>query len=202
MAKGFEHAPQLGKALQSVRKSRQLTLADLSERSGVSKSMLSQIERGTVNPTVAVLWNLTHTLGVDIGDFLKRADGQEHDASAHIEHLKDYLTPTISSADGKCVLRILSPQYPLPPAEWYEVIVEAGGELDSDPHIEGTNEHLTVLEGKLEVRLPERSIALGKGETLRYSADKPHCIANPAKRLARAMLVVIQPPPDSSKSLI
>ena len=44
-------APELGGALQAIRKERKLTLEQLADRSGVSKSMLSQIERGKVNPT-------------------------------------------------------------------------------------------------------------------------------------------------------
>ena len=74
--------------------------------------------------------------------------------------MKEYSTPTISSADGKCLLKILSPQHPLPPAEWYEMTIEAGGKLESDAHLQGTMEHLTVQSGRLQVRLPTHEMTL------------------------------------------
>lgn len=48
-------APNLGPKLQAIRKEKSLTLEQLAERSSVSKSMLSQIERGQANPTFATL---------------------------------------------------------------------------------------------------------------------------------------------------
>jgi transcriptional regulator with XRE-family HTH domain len=55
--------PRVGAALQALRGSRGLSLDDLSKRAGVSKSMLSQIERNQANPTVAVVWRLANALG-------------------------------------------------------------------------------------------------------------------------------------------
>ncbi|HAJ19552.1 MAG TPA: hypothetical protein DCL95_05730, partial [Rhodospirillaceae bacterium] len=60
--------PQLGAIVRKARKQHRLTLEQVSERSGVSKSMLSQVERGTVNPTFAVVWNLMQSLGLDMAD--------------------------------------------------------------------------------------------------------------------------------------
>src|SRR5690606_32434074 len=98
--------PQLGAALQQARKLRQLTLDQLAQRSGVSKSMLSQIERGKANPTFVILWNLTQALGVDIGALVDQVvpRAQRRDV---IDHVKSYSTPVIKSADGLCELKIL-----------------------------------------------------------------------------------------------
>ena len=59
-------APPLGPHIQQIRKARRLTLEQLAAASGVSRSMLSQIERGQANPTFATLWNLTRALNIDI----------------------------------------------------------------------------------------------------------------------------------------
>ena len=56
--------PLLGPRLHQLRKRKKLTLDELAVMSGVSRSMLSQIERGQTNPTFATLWNLTRALGV------------------------------------------------------------------------------------------------------------------------------------------
>ena len=91
-------APQIGPTLRRHRKSRSLTLEGLAELSGVSKSMLSQIERGRANPTLAVLWSLTRALKLDFADLLKA--GAQHSEGEVIEVTSDSHTPEIKSADG------------------------------------------------------------------------------------------------------
>jgi transcriptional regulator with XRE-family HTH domain len=182
--------PELGRRLLALRKNRRLTLDRLAAASGVSKSMLSQIERGRVNPTVATLWNLTQALGIDIGELLGTATEAGATAGPQLEHLPAHATPTIASADGRCALRILNPPREALTVEWYEMTVEPGGALRSEPHAPGTREHLTVLEGKLLVEVAGSGEALSAGETLRYAADRPHAIVNTEEAPARALLVV------------
>jgi len=66
MKKHSESLPNLGDIVRASRKEKELTLEKLSILSGISKSMLSQIERGTVSPTFSVVWNLTQCLGIDL----------------------------------------------------------------------------------------------------------------------------------------
>ena len=56
--------PAVGAKLQTLRQARKLSLDELSRRAGVSKSMLSQVERNLANPTVAVLWRLATALRI------------------------------------------------------------------------------------------------------------------------------------------
>ncbi len=182
--------PELGRRLLALRKDRRLTLDRLAAASGVSKSMLSQIERGRVNPTVATLWNLTQALGIDIGELLGTATGTGATAGPSLEHLPAHATPTIASADGRCALRILNPPREALSIEWYEMTVEPGGALRSEPHAPGAREHLTVLQGALVVEVEGSRTALTAGETLRYAADRPHAIVNTQEAPARALLVV------------
>ena len=62
--------PKVGATLQSLRQAQGLSLDELSRRAGVSKSMLSQIERNQANPTVAVVWRLANALRVELGELL------------------------------------------------------------------------------------------------------------------------------------
>lgn len=181
--------PDLGKTLQSLRKDQRLTLDKLAEMSGLSKSMLSQIERGQTNPTFATLWNLTHALGVDITHILKNSTDSAQ-SPALIEHLQTHFTPTIQSPDGKCSLKILSPVSSVAQMEWYDFRLSAGGCLQSGAHSPGTVEHLTCQHGRLEITAGDEQFSLTEGETLRYRADLPHTITNPTDRDAQAILVV------------
>lgn len=180
--------PALGPRLHAIRKTRGLTLDELSERSGISKSMLSQIERGQANPTFGTLWNITQSLGLELSELI---EAEARRPAAAIERLAGNLTPTIGSKDGRCQLRILSPAGTAGQMEWYELAIEPGGALESEPHGAGAMEHLTCLAGRLTVRSAEAAQDLSPGDTARYRGDVPHAIVNPGKQPARALLVVL-----------
>ncbi|MGE7761476.1 helix-turn-helix domain-containing protein [Peribacillus sp. NPDC097895] len=63
---------QIGQRLRFYRQRRKLSLDDLAELTGVSKPMLGQIERGSSNPTVAILWKIAAGLQIPFGSFLVR----------------------------------------------------------------------------------------------------------------------------------
>lgn len=183
--------PAVGSALQALRQSQQLSLDDLSRRAGVSKSMLSQIERNLANPTVAVLWRLANALGVSLTDFL--AQGSESASAPAVTVVQAHAVPALKSPDGRCELRILGPIDLAGRFEWYELTIQPGGVLASEPHETGTQEHLSVLGGAMTVRSAGDEKKLKHGETARYGADVTHAIANPGKSVATALLVVVHP---------
>jgi len=180
--------PRVGSTLQSLRQTQGLSLDELSRKAGVSKSMLSQIERNQANPTVAVVWRLATALGVGVGELL--GDGRPAAAPA-IVTVPSHATPSLKSPDGRCELRILGPIELAGQFEWYELTVQPGGALESEPHEPGSREHLSVLAGTLEVRAGADTSRLKHGETARYAVDVPHAISNPGKSVATALLVVL-----------
>ena len=182
--------PEVGATLAALRQRRALSLDELSRRSGVSKSMLSQIERNQANPTVAVVWRLATALGVAVGELL----GGARPAAPLLATVPAHATPTLASPDGKCELRILGPIELAGQFEWYTLTVQPGGSLASQPHEPGSREHLTVLSGTLEVNAGGESSRVRHGETARYAVDVPHRIHNPAKAPAQALLVVLHAP--------
>ncbi|MBB3962968.1 MULTISPECIES: XRE family transcriptional regulator [Rhizobium] len=183
------NTPQLGPLLQRQRKSRNLTLAQLSAVSGVSKSMLSQIERGQANPTFAVVWNLTRALKIDFADLLEGGTAPVEPSPIEIQSTAH--TPEIRSDDGRCRLRILSPARMAGSTEWYEVEIQPGGILDSAPHAPGAFEHFTALTSGFEIASGGTTKDMKSGETARYPADVPHHIANKSAKIARGMLMLV-----------
>lgn len=181
--------PELGPIIQRERKARHLTLEQLAALSGVSRSMLSQIERGESNPTFAVLWGLTQALKIDLSDLIN--GGVAHRAANPIEVVSVPLTPEIKSPDGQWRLRILSPPGMAGKVEWYEVEIAPGGKLGSAPHAVGTEEHLTAQSNGLSVRTAAGEQVISTGETARYRADVDHEISNAGREPARALMVVV-----------
>ncbi|ALT77104.1 MAG: XRE family transcriptional regulator [Burkholderiaceae bacterium] len=179
--------PKVGATLQALRQAQGLSLDELSRRAGVSKSMLSQIERNQANPTVAVVWRLANALRVELTELL----GGERSAPPAIETVPAHATPGMSSPDGLCQLRILGPIDLAGQFEWYELTVQPGGALESAAHQPGSREHLSVLKGHLVVSAGGASQTLSAGETARYAVDGPHAIRNSSKQPAVALLVVL-----------
>ncbi|HEY9010556.1 MAG TPA: XRE family transcriptional regulator [Devosia sp.] len=182
-------APDIGPIIQRERKARHLTLERLAQLSGVSRSMLSQIERGESNPTFAVLWGLTQALKIELADLIN--GGVAHRQANPVDVVTVAHTPEIKSPDGQWRLRILSPPAMAGRVEWYEVEIAPGGRLSSSPHATGTYEHLTAQTDGLGVRTTLGEQTLATGETARYRADVEHEIANSGEASARALLVVL-----------
>ena len=181
--------PQIGPLIKRQRKDRNLTLEQLAAISGVSKSMLSQIERGQANPTFAVVWSLTKALKIEFTDLL---DGEtQPTGNSPVEVQSSAQTPEIKSNDQSCRLRILSPPQLAGTTEWYEVEIDPNGVLDSAPHARGAFEHFTALTPGFEVTSGGTTRVLQAGETARYKADIAHSIANRADSIARGLLVLL-----------
>lgn len=173
---------RLANALRDARKARGLSLDALARLSGVSRSMVSQIERGESSPTVATLWNLTQALQVDFAGLL---EGRQAPA---IDVVRAAAAPVMQRPGG-VQIRILSPAESVGEHEVYELTFPAGADLVSDPHAPGCREHLTVLSGRLKVFSGDDEARLGTGDTARYPADRPHRLcADPGP--ARAILIV------------
>jgi XRE family transcriptional regulator, regulator of sulfur utilization len=177
---------QLGKTIQHLRKTYNLSLSDLAEQSGVAKSIISQIERNETNPTLATIWRLSQALDVSIERFLVQSDEQPF-----LEKSTRADTPILVSQDGKFRLAIIGWLKTVEWLQWYDVSADIGGELLSEPHQRGSIESISVLEGELEVEVSGLVERASTGETLRYRCDKPHIVRNVGRVPARATMVCI-----------
>ncbi|SPH19299.1 HTH-type transcriptional regulator SutR [Ascidiaceihabitans donghaensis] len=169
--------------LKAARQAQGLSLDAVAKLSGVSRSMVSQIERSESSPTIATLWNLTRALQVDFAGLL-----DEGIINKDIEVLRADDVPNIRAGASGLNILILSPPEDAGKTEIYELRFTDAGVLDSQPHTSGTKEHLTVISGSLYVTSGEHTKHLQAGDTARYSADVAHRIE--ASGPASAFLIV------------
>ncbi|AXI48659.1 XRE family transcriptional regulator [Sulfitobacter sp. SK012] len=175
---------QLPARLKEARRTQGLSLDGVAKLSGVSRSMVSQIERGESSPTIATLWNLTRALQVDFAGLLDGASGL-----AQIETLRAADVPSIDNLGSGCRIRILSPPEEAGKHEVYELLIAQGGKLESKPHTRGAREHLSIVEGTVDVTSADATSRVTAGDTARYAADVAHSIAA-VDGPVRAFLVV------------
>ena len=174
----------LGKRLSDLRKRKNMTLDELSEKSGVSKSILSQIERDLSNPTVITISRIASALGENLSDFFLKIEVEDTDT---IERSKE--TPSITSKDGLCQLNILGAGETVNWLQWYLLNMKPKGVLDSSSHGPKTFENLTVLEGEVEVENGGSKEIIKKGDTFRFQTNKHHLIKNISKKNSKVLMV-------------
>lgn len=176
----------LGVRVRQLRSARGWSLEALATASGVSRSMLSQIERKQANPTLAVTLRIARAFGLSLGELL---DNPGAATTVNVIRAEDHTYHYRSDKD--CRLRTLSPLNLEKDVEFYEVRLQPGGALRSSAHFEGTREFLTVQAGNVRIESAGDAEELVAGDSASYRADVPHAIINTGKADVVAYLIVI-----------
>jgi transcriptional regulator with XRE-family HTH domain len=176
----------LGRRVKKLRADRGWSLEELSSVSGVSRSMLSEIERERANPTLSVTYRIARAFGFSLQDLIESADSA---SSIQVTRAND--SAQVFRSDKQCEIRTLSPLNLEKDIEFYEVRLPVDGALASQPHVDGTREFLTLKEGGVNLQSGNFTESLGKGDSATYRADVAHSIANSGKREAVLFLVVL-----------
>lgn len=172
--------------VKGLRQQRGWSLEELSAASGVSRSMLSQIERNEANPTLAVTCKIAQAFAMTLAEFVEVPG-----ASSGISVIRADDRAHLFRSDGDCEIRTLSPLHLEKDVEFYQVRLKPGGVLKSAPHFQGTREFLTVEQGRIRIESADDSSELNRGDSGSYRADVPHAITNLGKGEAMVFLVVI-----------
>lgn len=180
--------PDVGANLRLLRLERRLTLAELAERSGVSKAMLNQIENAKSSPTIALGWKIANGLGVSFGALLGESEPADFVVLGRTQ-IKEF-----HSRNRDLRSRALFPGADPRAAELYELWLKPGGEERAKPHAIGTREQIYLLQGRLIIESAGRSAELAAGDVLFFRADRGHRYANPGTEPARFLLIMRYPP--------
>lgn len=177
----------LGRRVKKLRGDRGWSLEELASASGVSRSMLSEIEREKANPTLTVTFRIARAFGLTLQELIESAEA----SASKIQVIRASDRAQVFRSDKHHEIRTLSPLNLEKDVEFYEVRLRPGGALRSQPHFEGTREFLTVEEGSVRIESDQDTDELTKGDSGTYRADVPHAIVNTGKADALVFLVVI-----------
>lgn len=183
--RGDSFARRLCARVRELRKRNGWSLDQLSTGSGVSRSMLSEIERGHANPTVAVTCRIAQAFSLSVGELV-----DEPGARSRIELIPSDDPAYLFRADRKCRIRTLSPLHMEKDIEIYELQLKPGAALESSPHYQGTREFLTVQRGTVRVTSDKETRTVKRGASAHYRADVLHAIENIGKGECIVFLVV------------
>lgn len=170
---------RIAASIRSHRLRRNLTLAQLSELSGVSVAHLSRLENGERTPTVRLLLQLARALGVPLGVLVGESPEQN---AVYVSRAADRYT----LATGDASLQSLSD----PALRWLQAVELSllPGRI-GEPAAHSGEEWIYVLDGAIEVDLNGIISALDAGDAVHFRADIPHALRNPHEQSATVLVV-------------
>jgi transcriptional regulator with XRE-family HTH domain len=193
MERYMEQVPDVvAQNLRTLREQRNLSLTQLAELTGVSKSMLRQIEIGQSNPTVATVWKVANGLRVPFTALMTR---QEPEVSVQPFTGRPPLHGGAADGDPDCrrggyrlyPLVLFDPQRAL---EVYYVEIDPGVSLDAEPRQGNTQEHVFVQRGPIEVTVEHTTHTVQTKHEIRFPANCSHGYHNPGPEMATAMMLI------------
>ena len=163
---------ELGSRLRACRLARGLALERLAELSGVSRSMVSDVERGAKTPTVLVLDRLATALGTSIARLLDEPHG---DGVVVLPRARQRVVRDPAGWER----RILSPVLPGVEFEFMRAALGPGVDAgEFSPHQSGTREYVAVESGRLHLTIDSQKYTLDAGDSAYYPGDCRHGFAN------------------------
>jgi transcriptional regulator with XRE-family HTH domain len=176
----------LAKNLKTLRDQKKLSLDRVADLTGVSKTMLGQIERGESNPTINTVWKIANGLKTSFTALINEPQPDTVIVSRssiqvlHEDNGKYRIYPFFPYEEGRRF-------------EVYTIEIDKGGYLSAEPHKDGTEEFVTVYEGIITIRVNQEEYTVQAGDSIRYRADRPHSYHNSGDSLTRVSMVIYYP---------
>ncbi len=157
----------IGVNLKRNRLERGLSLDEVSARSTVSKSMLSDIERGRKCPTAAVLYKICEGINVSLPSLLRAPEKIiEVSKPKKLEQREGYGTQTLFKYDINTSMEI------------HKARILPNTEIPAEAHGVKIWEYIMVIDGVFSLILDNEIYEIGKGEAIRFLANREHIYAN------------------------
>lgn len=161
----------VAKNIKRLREESKLSMDELAKLSGVSKSMLAQIERGEGNPTLSTLWKLSNGMKIPFDALTVRP-------KTPYEILKISDLQPLLEDNGKVKNYSLFPDDENRKFAIYYLELELDSYWQSEPHLRGTTEFITVFAGTLEIAVADKNFIINTGESIRFKGDNSHSYRN------------------------
>ena len=177
---------KIGERLKEIRNTRQLTLDDVAELTGVSKPMLGQIERGQSSPTINVLWKISTGLKIPLSFFCRQQEAEYTAAGLDEKNV-------LMEENGGMRAYPLFPFDPIRNVEVFYIEFDAGVLHESLPHVAGVEEYIFLVHGTLKMTIGEKEVVLQEKQSLRFGADISHVYHNDSDRDCAVYNVIFYP---------
>jgi transcriptional regulator with XRE-family HTH domain len=181
-----EPQTDVGERVRAIRQLRRLTLRDVSERTGLSESFLSQAERGRTSASIVSLQRIAEALGVAVSDFF--SPDTTHRPLVLRRDARQFV------AWGKLGRKALLTPKPFRHVEVVVAELDPGGSTGEETYRHGDSEEVFyVLSGRVRLQRAADIFELGAGDSVQYRSSTPHRVVNDSMERAEVMFVVSPP---------
>jgi transcriptional regulator with XRE-family HTH domain len=180
---------QISKRLKDIRKEKDITLQELAEAAGVTKSMLSQVENSRSIPSLTVLLNLIKALQIDFNEFFKDINLQPKDSKVIFKKKKEYQPFEKENAKGFYYQRLLSTTIHEYHADFVLLRLEKNAERDfvsTDAF-----EFKYLLKGKIQYKIGDETYDMEEGDSLFFDGAELHNPTNTGSKDALMLVIYI-----------
>ena len=174
------------KNIKRLREEKKLSMDELVRLSGISKSMLAQIERGDGNPTISTLWKISNGMKVPFDALTVRP-------KSPYEIVKTSEIQPLLEDGGKVKNYSLFPDNENRRFAVYYLELDVGSFWQSEPHLKGTTEFITIFTGRIEIHSGGQSFVVERGESIRFRADTIHSYKNVGNETAILHMILFNP---------
>src|SRR5215813_14406717 len=181
---------RVAERVRALRVARGVSLEVLARKSGVSRSMISLIERGESSPTAVVLEKLAGGLGVMLASLFDSPTASAPVPSGPVARREDQ--PLWRDPASGYLRRNVSPPGVVQPMQIVEVRFPAGGRVAFETGGRDVRVHqqVWVLEGTIDVTVGDERHRLREGDCLAMQLDRPTMFHNPTRKSARYAVVI------------
>ena len=179
---------RIARQVRELRAARGSTLDALAARCGVSRSMISLIERGATSPTAVVLEKLAGGLGVSLARlFWGESEGESAQPLVRRAQQSQWRDP-----ESGYLRRSLSPPGWPTPIQLVEVDFPPGARVayETGGREKAVQQQVWVIQGRIDIRLGEELHVLHKGDCLAMRLDQPLLYSNPTSQAARYLVAI------------
>jgi transcriptional regulator with XRE-family HTH domain len=185
---------RLARRLTALREERGLTIEELANRSGVSRAMISRIERVESSPTATVL----NKLSIGLGTLLPNLFGPESYAEPRLQQRDPVASrkgqPEWRDPDSGYRRRTLTPSTANQTLQLSEIHFPPGARVTFENAFGSTQvqQQVWMLEGNMELRLGEELSHLKSGDCMAMTLDRPIIFHNPGRKEARYIVAIVR----------
>jgi len=183
-------ALEIGSKVRDLRLKQGLTLKNVSDGTGLSKPLISQIENNRVVPPVATLLKIARCLKVSPGYFFQEAETQDRIAITRKSERQTGARPHHRRTDVGYTYEILEIHKPEKLMEPFRVTFDVTDEADMAFFSHEGEECVHVVSGRLEFRTRDQVHALSPGDTLYFDSTLPHAFRSLGPEPAQALIVI------------
>jgi transcriptional regulator with XRE-family HTH domain len=180
------YGERLGARMKDLRRERGLTLEELAEHSGVSRAMISKVERGEKNPTLVVAAKVAEGLGVTLSELLGVEERREVVVVPRARRM------VMRDPETGFERQLLSPTFGGRGIEFVRNVVPEGSTSgEFPPHRRGVEEYVVVEKGYLRAVIGGEEHLLEEGDALYFEADASHRFDNAGDGECSYYLVIV-----------